>query len=65
VLTINADATDLGNNSVQTLDLTGIGVFHTLEIVFSSSGAVAQLNFDHPIAVEATSWGELKSMYRR
>ena len=63
-LNVQVDATDLGDNSAQTIDLQGLGAFHTLEANFSSSGAVAELEWDFTISVEEDSWGRIKNRYR-
>jgi hypothetical protein len=65
VLTITVKATDLGNNSAQTLELAGIGRFTTLKVVFASSGALAQMSYQTmPVSVDGASWGQVKARYR-
>jgi len=59
------EGVDLGNNSVQVVDLTPFNSVDRLEVVFSSSGAIAELEF-HPAAVanEDADWGGVKRIYR-
>jgi hypothetical protein len=65
VLTLTVKASDLGDNSAQTLELGGIGRFTTLKVVFSSSGALAQMSYQSmPVSVESESWGAVKAKYR-
>ena len=55
---------DLGNNSAQELDLSGYGEITRLEISFSSSGAIAEMEyFPAPTPVENSSWGKIKQLY--
>ncbi|NNE42655.1 MAG: hypothetical protein HKN12_00475, partial [Gemmatimonadetes bacterium] len=64
-LCVVANATDLGNNSAQTIDLQGFGTFDCLEVTFSSSGAVAELEYDVVVSVEEETWGKTKAAYRK
>ncbi len=58
-------ALDLGNNSVQRIDLSGHGSVTRIEVFLSSSGAVAELSYDSPpTAVERESWGGVKQLFR-
>ena len=62
---IRVHAVDLGDNSVQTLQLAGIGTFRQLEVVLSGSGAVAEIGYGlGPVSVEENSWGAVKARYR-
>ena len=55
---------NLGNNSVQTLDLSAHEGIDTLEIVFSGSGAIAELSWsESQTAVEHIGLSRLKSQY--
>jgi hypothetical protein len=63
-LAVEVSATDLGDNSAQTLDLQGLGSFNHLEVTFSSSGAIAEISYDIVISVEPKSWGAIKGAYR-
>lgn len=63
-LAVTVDASDLGDNSAQTVDLTGNAGVTTITVNFSSSGAVAEIEYEQPVAVEAETWGRLKSQYR-
>ncbi len=63
-LTGTVDATDLGNNSAQKVDLTGNGGVTTVRVHFSSSGAVAELEYDAPVSVQAETGGRIKEYYR-
>lgn len=55
------NATDLGNNSVQTLDLSSFGDITCLEIEFSSSGALSQICWQESATpVEEMSWSKIK-----
>ena len=62
-LSIRVDATDLGDNSTQTIRLQGYGEFTSLEIVFSGSGAIAELEYEILLATEKESWGRVKARY--
>jgi hypothetical protein len=64
VLTLQVDASDLGNNSVQTLDLTGNAGVHTIRVFFSGSGAISEIEYNRPVSVEDHSWGSVKGFYR-
>ena len=58
-------ATDLGNNSAQVIDLTEFLGVTTLEISFSGSGGIAELEFHlSSTPAEQASWGFLKGIYR-
>ncbi|MBU0741648.1 hypothetical protein KKG45_14180 [bacterium] len=59
------EGVDLGNNSVQVVDLTPFSSIDRLEVEFSSSGAIAELEF-FPAAVadEDADWGGVKRIYR-
>ncbi len=63
-LLVTVDATDLGNNSAQDVDLTGNGGVTTIRVQFSSSGAVAEIEYDAPVSVDAETWGRIKAHYR-
>ena len=55
-------ADDLGNNSVQTLDLQAYGLVHRLDVCFGGSGGVARIGYEieRPLPVVSTTWGALK-----
>lgn len=58
------EGVDLGNNSVQHVDLTPFYSVDRLEVVFSSSGAIAELEFQPAvIANEDADWGGVKRIY--
>lgn len=58
------DAAALGNNSVQTLVPGFYPNISRMEIVFSSSGALAEFEYTpQPTPVGTTSWGSIKSTY--
>ena len=60
----NINASDLGDNSVQTLDLSGFGEITCLELTFSSSGAISSIEFyEAVVPTEETSWGRLKRLF--
>ena len=62
---VTVNATDLGNNSVQTLDLTGLGSLDKLVVTFSSSGAIGAVEYEPaPTSVEPTTWGKVKAQWR-
>lgn len=63
MLSVTVDATDLGDNSVQTIRLQGYGEFSSLEVVFSGSGAIAELGYEIVLATEKESWGRVKARY--
>ncbi len=64
-LLVQVSAADLGNNSVQTIDLSSYGPVDCIEVVFSSSGAIAELAYDYPsTSTKAKSWGELKQLFQ-
>ncbi len=64
VLCVIVNATDLGNNSVQKMSLQGYGQFNSLEVIFSSSGAVAELEYDVVVSTEDESWAGVKAKFR-
>ena len=56
---------DLGNNSVQTIDLTPFFSVDRLEVHFSSSGAIGEIAFEPAaVPIENTTWGSVKNLYR-
>ncbi len=58
------NASDLGDNSAQTLDLSSYGEITCLELSFSSSGAISSIEFfEATVPVKETSWGKIKSFY--
>jgi hypothetical protein len=63
-LLVTVDATDLGNNSAQTLDLTGYPATDILVVRFSSSGAVAEIEYDVAVQTRQGTWGQIKGIYR-
>ncbi len=63
-LAVTVDAGDLGDNSAQEVDLTGNAGVTTITVNFSSSGAVAEIEYELPVAVESETWGRIKSQYR-
>jgi len=59
------EGVDLGNNSVQVVDLTPLFSVDRLEVVFSSSGAIAELEFaDAVVPVDQSTWGGVKTLFR-
>ena len=59
------EGVDLGNNSVQVVDLTPMYSVDRLEVVFSSSGAIAELEFaDAVVPVDQSTWGGVKALFR-
>ncbi|MBC8426594.1 hypothetical protein H8E07_20960 [bacterium] len=59
------EGVDLGDNSVQHVDLTAFYSVDRLEVVFSSSGAIAELEFNPAaIANEDADWGSVKRIFR-
>ena len=55
---------DAGNNSCQVIDLSEFRGVLSLEIVFSSSGGVAELAYhESEVSVEDLNWGEIKTLY--
>ncbi|MDH3197347.1 MAG: hypothetical protein OEO21_03825 [Candidatus Krumholzibacteria bacterium] len=64
VLAVEISAAALGNNSVQTLLSGFYPAVSRMEIVFSSSGALAEFEYaPQPTPVETTSWGAVKATY--
>lgn len=63
-LLVTVDATDLGDNSAQTIDLTGYPATDMMVVRFSSSGAVAEIEYDVAVQARQTTWGSLKGIYR-
>ncbi len=60
------EGVDLGNNSIQEIDLTALYSVDRLEIVFSSSGAIAELEFtEAAVPTEKASWGSVKAQFRK
>ena len=58
------EGVDLGNNSVQVIDLTPMFSVDRLEVVFSSSGAIAELEFAAAaVPVETPTWGTVKALF--
>ncbi len=57
-------ASDLGDNSVQDLDLSSYGAVTDVELDFSSSGSLAELEWlPAAVATESTSFGRLKAKF--
>ncbi|MBC8367313.1 hypothetical protein H8E52_07885 [bacterium] len=55
---------DVGNNSCQVIDLSEFRGVTSLEIVFSSSGGVAELAFhESEVSTEDINWRQLKARY--
>jgi hypothetical protein len=63
-LLVTVDATDLGDNSAQTIDLTGYPATDKMVVRFSSSGAVAEIEYDVAVQTHQRSWGSIKGIYR-
>jgi hypothetical protein len=63
-LVVSVNATDLGDNSAQTIDLTGYPATDQMVVRFSSSGAVAEIEYDVAVQVQNQSWGRIKGIYR-
>jgi hypothetical protein len=64
VLAASVGASDLGDNSAQSFSLAGFGEITTIEIEFSSSGAVAEIEYHEAVvAVESISWGRTKARF--
>jgi hypothetical protein len=64
LLTVTVNATDLGNNSAQTIDLSDYPATDRMIVRFSSSGAVAEIEYEVAVQTEPKSWGQIKSIYR-
>ncbi|NNE07824.1 MAG: hypothetical protein HKN20_04600 [Gemmatimonadetes bacterium] len=65
VMSVVVSATSAGNNSAQTIDLSGKGAITELEVEFSGSGAIAELRYETvSTATEETSWGGVKELFR-
>jgi len=64
-LVVVVPATDLGDNSSQTLNLQGYGQFNDLLLEFSGSCAIAELVWDTTVSVKPESWGSVKVRYRQ
>jgi hypothetical protein len=64
VMSVTVHASDLGNNSAQTIDLSAYPPTTCLEVRFSSSGAVAEIEYDVAVQAQETSWGRVKGIYR-
>jgi hypothetical protein len=63
--TVTVYAVDLGDNSVQVLNLGGIGPFREMRVFFASSGAIGEISYTlPPVSVEQHSWGRVKARYR-
>ncbi len=55
---------DYGNNSCQIIDLSEFQSVTSLEVVFSSSGAIAELSFtESDTKAEVNTWGGVKVLY--
>jgi hypothetical protein len=63
-LMVTVDASDLGDNSVQKLDISGEGLFQSMVVVFSSSGGICEIEYDFVVSVSEATWGAMKAMYR-
>lgn len=63
-LMVTVNATDEGDNSAQTLDLSENGGITCMAVTFSSSGAVAGFEYEVPVSVESRSWGAVKTDFR-
>jgi hypothetical protein len=56
---------DLGNNSIQVIDLTPFFSVDRLVVNFSSSGAIAELGYQEAsVPAAQTTWGSVKSLYK-
>ncbi len=62
----NVNAGDLGDNSAQTLDLSSFGPITCLKFVFTSSCAVAEIEYtEEAVPTEKITWGGLKTKMAR
>jgi hypothetical protein len=53
----------IGDNSVVRVPIPSSG-YQRIEVCFEGSGAIAQVQYGTTTAVEETTWGRVKSMYR-
>lgn len=60
---IRAEETLIGDNAVTKIDLPNTG-FQRLEICFTASGAIAEIEYAYTTSVDETTWGKVKSLYR-
>lgn len=59
------EGVDLGNNSVQRIDLTPFYSVDKLVVDFSSSGAIAEIGYSvAAVPTEKATWGEVKATFR-
>lgn len=65
IVRVTIDASDLGNNSIQTLDLASFGPVGGMQINCSSSAGIPGFAYEHPpTATESLTWGEVKARFR-
>jgi hypothetical protein len=63
MLRVTADETFIGDNAVAKIDLPNSG-FQQLQVCFTASGAIAELEYTTTTAVDEVTWGRVKSLYR-
>jgi len=63
VLVGSTVAQNYGNNSVQEIFLGGHGLIDEFVITLSSSGAIAELEYNSTVKAHTTTWGKVKSLY--
>jgi hypothetical protein len=62
-LRVTFSESTLGDNTVVRTSLPSYG-YQRIEVCFEGSGAIAQIEYGTATAVEETTWGRVKSMYR-
>jgi len=55
---------DYGENSEQKIDLMNYGAVTSMEVRFSSSGGIGELEYRNTTGTESTSWGSIKNKFR-
>jgi hypothetical protein len=64
-LRISATAANLGDNSAQTISLESFGGIEALEVVFTTSGAIAEIDYGvAAVPTREASWGAIKHRFR-
>lgn len=54
---------DLGDNSKQIVDVSSHGMLDRIDVIISSSGAVAEIEFEAIVPTEENTWGAIKAQY--
>jgi len=59
-----APLVNLGNNSYQMVDLANMGPVTKMEVFFSASGGIAEIEYRRTTATESSSWSDIKKRFR-